>query len=111
MSRVLATLELTGSKTTMMPDQSALRSVDLQLGHTFPVVITLHLLHAFSFATTSYRLHLFSPLEQPTVVVPRQSSPSLFLQKSILSHQETVACRLSLSYPYLLPCQGSLRLS
>src|SRR5919198_1913146 len=49
-SRVLATWDFAGSKTNMIPDQSGLRSVDLQLGHTLPVVITLHLLHAFSLA-------------------------------------------------------------
>src|SRR5215210_4674384 len=50
MSSVLATCEFPASNTNIMPDQSALRSVDLQLGHTFPVVMTLHFLHAFSFA-------------------------------------------------------------
>src|SRR5215211_1203878 len=64
MSSVLATCEFPASNTKIMPDQSALRSVDLQLGHTFPVVITLHFLHAFSFATTSCAtlgfLNLFS---------------------------------------------------
>ena len=50
MSSVLATRDLAGSKTSMMPDQSGLRSVDLQLGHTLPVVMTLHFLHAFSLA-------------------------------------------------------------
>src|SRR5690349_6563025 len=34
-----------------MPDQSGLKSVDLQFGQTLPAVITLHFLQAFSLAT------------------------------------------------------------
>jgi hypothetical protein len=49
-SNVLATWDFVGSKTSMMPDQSGLKSVDLQFGQTLPVVITLHFLHAFSLA-------------------------------------------------------------
>src|SRR5262245_17897108 len=56
MSSVLATCDLAGSNTSMMPDQSGLRSVDLQLGQTLPEVTTLHFLHAFSFAN-----YFFSP--------------------------------------------------
>jgi hypothetical protein len=50
MSRVFATRDLAGSKISMMPDQSGLRSVDLQVGQTLPIVMVLHFLHAFSFA-------------------------------------------------------------
>jgi hypothetical protein len=50
MSSVFATIDLAGSKTKMIPDQSGLKSVDLQFGHTLPVVIVLHFLHAFSLA-------------------------------------------------------------
>src|SRR5690606_18889974 len=50
MSSVLATCDLAGSKISIMPDQSGLRSVDLQLGQTLPVVTVLHFLHAFSLA-------------------------------------------------------------
>src|SRR5215211_636093 len=95
MSSVLATCEFPASKTNIMPDQSALRSVDLQLGHTFPVVITLHFLHAFSFATTSCP-PLFSPSPQLIVAVLRHPWPSLSLRRPILRHQETVVCKLCL---------------
>src|SRR5438105_4627793 len=58
-SRVLATKDFAGSKTRMIPDQSGLRSVDLQFGHTFPIVTTLHFLQAFSFAINPCHLQAF----------------------------------------------------
>src|SRR5207244_11583221 len=50
MSRVAATMEFAGLKIRIMPDQSGLRSVDLQTGHTFPIVTALHFLQATSLA-------------------------------------------------------------
>ena len=52
MSSVLATRDFAGSNTRMIPDQSGLKSVDLQFGQTLPIVIVLHLRQAFSFAKT-----------------------------------------------------------
>src|SRR5215469_4069470 len=49
-SRVAATLDLAGSKIKIMPDQSGLKSVDLQTGQTLPIVTALHLLQATSLA-------------------------------------------------------------
>src|SRR5829696_4293606 len=98
MSSVLATCEFPASNTSIMPDQSALRSVDLQLGHTFPVVMTLHFLHAFSFATTSCP-PLFSPSQQQIAAVLCHPWLSLSLQQPIPRHQETAACTLCLFFP------------
>src|ERR671939_865149 len=50
-SRVAAIRDFKGSNTTTIPDQLVVRSVDLQTGHTFPVVTALHFLHATSLAT------------------------------------------------------------
>ena len=50
MSRVAATIDFAGLKIRMMPDQSGLRSVDLQTGHTLPIVTALHFLQATSLA-------------------------------------------------------------
>src|SRR5690348_6978208 len=50
-SSVLATSDFAGSKTSMIPDQSGLRSVDLQTGQTLPLVRALHFLQAFSLTT------------------------------------------------------------
>jgi hypothetical protein len=50
MSSVLATRDFAGSNTSIIPDQSGLKSVDLQFGQTFPIVTVLHLRQAFSFA-------------------------------------------------------------
>src|SRR3972149_7584473 len=44
----LATSEFGGSKTTTNPDQSSLRLLDLQLGHTGPLLIIRQFLQAFS---------------------------------------------------------------
>src|SRR5215467_10250175 len=49
-SSVAATLDFAGSKIKIMPDQSGLKSVDLQTGQTFPIVTALHLLQATSLA-------------------------------------------------------------
>src|SRR6476660_4582210 len=35
----------------IIPDQSGVRSVDLQIGHTFPIVTALHFLQATSLVT------------------------------------------------------------
>ncbi len=43
-----ATSEFDGSRTTTNPDQSSLRLLDLQLGHTGPLLIIRQFLHAFS---------------------------------------------------------------
>src|ERR671932_55875 len=51
MSSVAAIRDFDGSNITTIPDQLVVRSVDLQTGHTFPVVIALHFLHATSLAT------------------------------------------------------------
>src|SRR5918996_5479128 len=50
-SRVAAIRDFKGSNITTIPDQLVVRSVDLQTGHTFPVVTALHFLHATSLAT------------------------------------------------------------
>ena len=49
-SSVFATRDFAGSKTSMIPCQSGLRSEDLHTGHTLPLVRALHFLHAFSLA-------------------------------------------------------------
>jgi hypothetical protein len=48
-SRMLAICDFDGSKTRIIPDQSEVRSDDLQIGQTFPIVIALHFLQATSF--------------------------------------------------------------
>src|SRR5215467_3460293 len=50
-------MDFTGSKIKMIPDQSGLKSTDLQSGHTFPVVTALHFLQATSLAN-----YLFPPI-------------------------------------------------
>jgi len=45
-----AIMDLSASKTNIIPDQSELRSVDLHIGHTLPVVKALHFLQATSLA-------------------------------------------------------------
>src|ERR671939_1561482 len=50
-SSVAAIRDFNGSNISTIPDQLVVRSVDLQTGHTFPVVIALHFLHANSLAT------------------------------------------------------------
>jgi len=49
-SRVAATRDFEGSKINTIPDQSGVRSEDLQTGHTFPIVTALHFLQATSLA-------------------------------------------------------------
>src|ERR687887_26846 len=51
MSRVAAIWDFKGSNITTIPDQFVVRSIDLQTGHTFPVVTALHFLHATSLGT------------------------------------------------------------
>ena len=47
---VAAICELVGSTTNTTPFQSGVKSEDLQLGQTFPIVINLHFLQAISLA-------------------------------------------------------------
>jgi hypothetical protein len=47
-SKVLAISDVLESKTITIPDQSLERSVELQIGQTFPTVIALHFLQANS---------------------------------------------------------------
>src|SRR5215217_643621 len=106
MSSVLATCEFPASNTKIMPDQSALRSVDLQLGHTFPVVMTLHFLHArpFAKAYSCYPCPNFgSDLQRPCSLICYNDSLLDITLKIVVSNLREVEKCISGSYPYKCP--------